>query len=442
MCSIGEDDFGDEGAAHTMIEDPKVGTSAVVSDEVCKKCNENKVAIKLNLKDAQCEPCFYQYVRHKLRAAMGATKIIERDAKVLLVFDGTVESCVLLHMIRYAITQEKFKRLSIQPYVVYVDESCIAGLSADTRRENVSKALKILEHFQFESYCASIAGDVPTRTRDNFELNNEHLTKEQNFVTKYNAIKSQTGREDFLDIARLNVYRRVAAEIESKYVFVPSISHQVATNLMVNVALGRGKSAANDISFCDNRPNSNANIIRPMRNINSLEIETYVQFDEPLSQLVQNDLPVNHNTSSVTSIQSLTKQFMNNLQENFASTVSTVFRTGDKISAAASTRHLDGDRPKATCIFCYSNLDYDNSSTLFAIEYSRCVSAVADQTEVNNVDVMLKRAENQVLGKNDDNTDNLIKSLCHGCRNIYRELNDSNASLTWLTFDELLLIFF
>ncbi|XP_031618382.1 cytoplasmic tRNA 2-thiolation protein 2 [Contarinia nasturtii] len=433
MCSIGEDDFGDEGGAHTMLVDPKLPPSIIISDEICKKCNERNVVVKLNLKDAQCESCFFQYVRHKLRASMGSTRIIERGAKVLLVFDGTIESCVMFDMVRHGITQEQFKRLTIQPYAIYVDDACISGQSITERQQQLDETFKIIPNFGIKTYYyASISGETSIKTHQTFQLDKEQLHAEEKFLKKFNAIGNQTAKEDFLNLTKLNIYRKVAAQIDCKYVFVPSISHQVATNLLVSVALGRAKSVANDISFCDNRSNCAAQIIRPMRNINSLEIETYIRLDETLNRLTQQSKCFNvQNTNSATSIQSLTKQFIDNLQENFASTVSTVFRTGDKISAAASTtsQHKNNDtKPKQTCKFCHSNLDFEHSATLFAIEYSRCVSACADQTEVNDIDSMLRKAENQVLGLNGDGeTETLIKSLCHGCRNIFRDLNASNA---------------
>lgn len=433
MCSIGEDDFGDEGGAHTMLADPNIPPSVIVSDEICKKCNERNVAVKLNLKDAQCESCFFQYVRHKLRASMGSTRIIERGAKVLLVFDGTIESCVMFDMIRYGMELEQFKRLTIKPYAVYVDDTCISGQSIIERQQHLDEIFKIIQHFGIDYYYASICGNTSqTIEQQSFQLDNERLRTEEKFLQKFNAIGNQTAKEDYLNITKLNIYRKVAAQIECKYVFVPSISHQVATNLLVSVALGRAKSVANDISFCDNRSNCAAQIIRPMRNVNSLEIDTYIRLDKTLNRLIRENKCFNvKNTKSTTSIQSLTKQFIDNLQENFASTVSTVFRTGDKISAAASTtmcQQRDGNKPKLTCKFCHSDLDFEQSATLFAIEYSRCVSACADQSEVNDVDSMLRKAEKQVLGfKDDDETETLIKSLCHGCRNIFRDLDESNA---------------
>lgn len=425
MCSIGDEDFGDEGGAHTMSADPKPPASVIVSDEICKKCHEHKVAVKLDLKDAQCESCFYQYVRHKMRASMGSTKIIERGAKVLLVFDGTIESCVLFDMVRHAVSLEQFKRLTIKPNAIYVDNSCIHGLLHNQRQEKLAETLRIVETFGFELFYTSIGSEKPAIKFDGIHVADEYLTIEEDFMKKFSAIGNQTAKEDYLNIRHLNICRKVAAQIGSKYVFMPTVSHQVATTLLVNVALGRCKSVANDISFCDNRSNCAAKIIRPMRNITSLEIETYFRLDKTLNEFIHNNNYFDGSrATSSNSIQNLTKQFIDNLQENFASTVSTVFRTGDKISAAATVQQTNDAQPKQTCKFCHSDLDYEGSSTLFAIEYSRCVSACADQKEVNDVELMLKKAENQVLGKLNDETSNLIPFLCHGCRNIFRNLDD------------------
>lgn len=428
MCSIGEEDFGDDGAAHTMLVDPKQPASIIISQEICKKCNEHNVAVKLDLKDAQCESCFYQYVRHKMRASMGSTKIIERGAKVLLVFDETIESCVLFDMVRHAVSMEQFKRLNLQPNAIYVDNSCIYALSSDQRHQKLNEMLNIMQTFDFDVYYTSIASEMPAKQFDSMYVADEYFTIEKEFMEKLQAIGNQTAKVDYLNIRNLNTYRRIATQIDSKYVFLPTISHQVATNLLVNVALGRGKSASNDVSFCDNRTNCIAKIIRPMRNITSLEIETYCRLDKTLNQFIQNSIYFNHSNANTTnSIQSLTKQFIENLQENFASTVSTVFRTGDKISAASTVNNPNNDKPNGTCKFCHSDLDYEHSNTLFAIEYSRCVSACADQHEVNDVDMMLNKAQNQVLGKMDDDVNNLIQFLCHGCRNIFRDLDESDT---------------
>lgn len=153
---------------HTMPCEPKFShaaasatSSAIESNEICKKCNQMNVAVKLDFKDAQCESCFYQYVRHKMRAAMGATKIIERGANVLLVFDETIEACVMFDMVRHAIALEQFKRLTIRPFAIYVDNSCVMDLTLEQRQQMIGETFNALKTFDFEMYYASIAADVP-----------------------------------------------------------------------------------------------------------------------------------------------------------------------------------------------------------------------------------------------------------------------------------------
>lgn len=441
MCSIGEDDFGDDGGVHSMQVEPKLDSTDIVSDEICKKCNERKVVVKINLKDAQCEPCFLQYVRHKFRAALGTTRVVERGARVVLVFDGSVECCVMFDMVRYALTQEQFKRLTYTPFALFVDDTSAFERNEEKRNEYLQESLKLLECFGFESYYTSVATkDDPVLRIENFQnfrIPDANLEKDAKFADTVSAIKSLTSRHDFVLTARANAIRAAAAQLDCKYAFLSTISHEVATTLLVNVALGRGSSVAHDISFCDNRPNCQVKLLRPIRNLSSLEVETYARLSPDKSWPTANHNFVNNvNANPNASIQNLTTQFVNGLQENFASTVSTVFRTGDKIaSAATAPAKLNGDDAtlQKTCKFCHSILDYGNSATLFAIEYSRCVSACADRHEVNDVDLMIQRANAAVHGDDaasnanqNEDVRSLWQHLCHGCRNIFRDLEQNN----------------
>lgn len=432
MCSIGEDDFGDTGGEHTMIAEPKIyPLNEVPVNEICKRCRERNVVVKLNFKDAQCEPCFFQYVRHKFRASLGSTRIIERNAKVLIVFDGSVESCVLFDIVRDAVAQEQFKRLTIQPVALYIDETFITEPDTKKCQTKFVEICDMMKTFNFEATClVPIAHDIEVTTDECQPLESDDELKKRAFLQNLNKIKSRTAREDFLNVKRLNVMRWAAKLCNCKYIFVPAISQHIATDLLINVALGRGKSVANDISFCDSR-NDEVKIIRPMRSITSLEVETYARLSKDIGEMTKNAERYKCIDSNPTSsIHNLTKQFINNLQENFASTVSTVFRTGDKISGAAATTISEDDTsvPKQICKFCHSELDYHDSVTLFATEYSRCVSACADQHEVNDVELMQQRAQHQVLGGssdcgNDEDVNSLMQELCHGCRNIFRGLD-------------------
>lgn len=431
MCSIGEDDFGDEGGQHTMTAEPQINPlNAVPANEICKKCNERNVTVKINFKDAQCDRCFFQYVRHKFRASLGSTRIIDRNARVLVVFDGSIESCVLFDIVRDAVAQEQFKRLTIQPVAIHIDDTFINETDAVARQTKLLQIYDMMKTFNFETYHTTIVADAVTKIDDASNQLNGHVDDgERAFNERLHGLPNRTAKEDFLHVKRLNAMRWAATQINCKYIFVPIISQHIATDLMINVALGRGKSMANDISFCDSRSDA-VKIVRPMRGITALEVDTYMRLSKDIGHMAKCASRYDCIDSNPTSsIHNLTKQFINNLQENFASTVSTVFRTGDKISAAASTLTAPTTTPAASptqrCKFCLSELDYHDSITLFATEYSRCVSACADQNEVNDVELMQQRAQRQVHGDNDD-VNSLTKQLCHGCRNIFRGLDQPN----------------
>lgn len=438
MCSIGEDDFGDEGGVHAMIAEPKP-SSAIESNEICKKCNVNIVSVKLNLKDAQCESCFFQFARHKFRASLGTTRIVERGANVALVFDGSVESCVLLDMMKYAVRQEQFKRLTFKPFGLFIDDTAASETDAETRLTIVRDSLKLLLQFGFESYYASVAHNsqvVRVDCAEGFEFPKENLDKDKQFHATVTSTKSLTSQDDYVLIARYNAIRHASKQINCKYAFLSSVNHQIAATLLTNVALGRGSSVANDISFADNRANCPTKLLRPIRNLTALEIETYVRLQRDVNwprenRSFHNSISKNSNAS----IQNLTRNFVDGLQENFASTISTVFRTGDKIASANEPTNAVA-ATKRTCRFCNSFLDYENSTTLFAIEYSRCVSSCADRNDVNDINLMTRRANDAVEGRtmSEDENDvrNLCANLCHGCRNIFRDFNDESLCVEQL----------
>lgn len=438
MCSIGEDDFGDEGGKHAMELEPKIANTQL-PDEICKKCNTNKIVVKLNLKEAQCKSCFFTFVRHKFRAALGSTRVVERGARVLLIFDGTVESCVMFDMIRFALKEDQFKRLTLDPSALFIDDSCGFEANNEKCREYLDETLELLNYFGFDSFYVDISRSKEIHRIENFKdfsalPRSEDGRKE--FHSTLNSIKGLTARQDFVQKLRSNIIRSVASELNFKCVFLPMISSDIATTLLANVALGRGSSVADDISFCDNRRSDDVKLLRPIRTLISLEVETYVKLNQNIKWPNQiNNFVGRTSTTPNASIQNLTKQFVDGLQENFASTVSTVFRTGDKITAAAPT--ISNQSTGKTCTFCYSVLDFENSPTLFAIEYSRAVSASAGHSDINDAQLMTQKANDAVLGLTDEDDIKLYKNLCHGCRNIFRDLHSEDGSATASKFIQL-----
>ncbi|XP_062542913.1 cytoplasmic tRNA 2-thiolation protein 2 [Armigeres subalbatus] len=435
MCSIGEDDFGDEGGAHAMKEETP---PLPLAEEICRKCNEHHAVLKLNQKEPQCRKCFLHYVRHKFRASLGATKIVRRGSKVLVVFSGAPESVAMLDMIRHGLEQDAFKKLRIDPVVVFVDEDFI-GQDQVHYEKCVTDKLEILEQFDYPSYYTVLGAQRCCEAKEDRLM--EKFQAEQDMIQNVlRGIMSITSKQDFIVQTRKQTYKAIARELQCGYIFLSSIGLELAKTLLSDVALGRGKSLALDIAFCDDR-DEERRIIRPMRDLSPDEIQNYLIFAEkPLKSAAVADSFIDK-----PSLQNLTSKFVDNLQQSFPSTVSTVFRTGDKLGTQktpVSENQLNGvdhfsilfdkalnitseaEDPKR-CKFCHSTLDYRDSTTLFATEFSRMVSsrinvALSHEEIVESTRRMEQDACKAVNAElEEDEMRQLKRELCHSCRNIF-----------------------
>lgn len=429
MCSIVEEDFGDDGGAHAMIEDVKTNGE---TDDVCKKCNMKSTPIILT----KCETCFIASVRHKFRASLGCTKVVRRGSNVLLHFNASQESVCLLDMIKFAFEQESHKRLCFDLELVYVDENCVckdSDLNTEKRLSKIKIVNDILAQFpNFKCYYSSIAGssnDLVLIRDVSTQLMQSVIAEEAKMLSTFNSLESLTSKQDFLAMMRNEVLRQAATSLKCQYVFAPEISITLANRLLTNISLGRGSSAAFDVAFCDDRIES-LKFVRPIKDLSVEEVSNYLRIENLKFIEVTN---YGDNYGQFASIQNLTSQFIHGLQQNFSSTVSTVYRTCGKIAPKTEAlpvniehdskflRNLTVDKLNQRCVMCKTFLDHQNSETLYAINFSRFVSETAgnhnNQDNMEQVEVDLKeRIHADEAGKK--------KNLCHGCRNIFIGFDD------------------
>lgn len=423
MCSVAEGDFGDEGGIHTMIKDIVLNTK---EDENCKKCSVEKCVIKLDFKEAMCLSCFLYYVRHKFRATLGSSKILKRQSNVLFDFKGHPQDVCLLHMINFAFEEETYKRLSFNLKLVFVDEYCTSKATADDMEKRMEKILEIrdiLNQFPNFTCCYStiadsskIVDDIKTISLKDIEA---IAKSEEEFLSTYNSIEALTSKQDFLEVMRKNVTRDIANYFKCSYIFLSDISVDLAKKLLSNIALGRGSSVANDVSFCDDRIDG-IKIIKPLKDLYQVEVDNYVKFSN-----LKSCLHPTYTDDNLLSIQNLTSNFINQLQQNsFNSTVSTVYKVCGKL-APKKMEILPNDNSinsklarsyikdiNQRCLLCKSNLDYHHSETIYAIEFS---SQLSSNTEgLVNLEKIREISENSKCGNENDHN----KFLCHGCRNI------------------------
>lgn len=397
MCSNNEDDTA------TMI---RAVVEPLNFQETCRKCNESKVAVKLKFKEAQCEKCFLAYVRHKFRASLGSTKIVGRGSTILIVYDGRPKSSVLLDMLRFAFFQDTYKKLHFEPHVLYIDDSAVFNLTDEQRCDRLQRVKILLEQFGFKAYGTSITDNTNRlQTFDDYtkqEISSDEITE---FKTKLHSIGSHTSADDYIGNIRTNIIRNVASKLNANFAFTSEIESDLAKIFLTNITLGRGGSVCQDITFCDTR--GAVPIIRPIRNLDVAEVDHYIRFNN-IECLDENAVDIDGLFEK--SLQNVTKSFIDELQSNYPSTISTIFRTGDKISGnlvdICGETGVDGK-----CTFCESGIGTEKSETIQALEYSRFVSENTCDARLNFV--------------SDDNGN---KSKCYGCRNIFKDMPISNGA--------------
>jgi cytoplasmic tRNA 2-thiolation protein 2 len=353
--------------------------------------------------------------------------------QVLVIVDGSPENIVLLELLSFSLSEATYKRLHLSPVTLFVDELFLCADLTDTQRQaHLKQAYKLASNYNFKPYYLSLADDEERDFVDDIQIS----AKEKSFIEAFNSIKSLTSRQEYLHQLKVKRIRQIAQKLNCHYIFTAEISQQLAKTFLSNIALGRGSSVAQDLSFADDR--DEVQIIRPIRDLNINEINNYISLNG-LPCLPTYGYGLTAGTHS--SLQNLTSKFVEDLQKDFSSTVSTVYRTGDKIAAKKYEPEQMEDQIKSLkldvdekCLFCKSTLDYHSSSTLFAIEYSRLVSANSSAT--NNQLEQIVRLEEQArqavegVAGNEDKDDRdvaiLKKRLCHGCRNIFQDMNGDN----------------
>lgn len=387
-----------------MTSDPTTPSSSQDPEKsICKACNVDRCVVKLACKEPQCAKCFLGYVRHKFRANIGSNKMIPRNGRVLVIYDGGANSSVLMDMLRFATTLDRFKKLHVEPVVLYVDEECLRSADVGLRNLHLERIKELLLQFEIPSFYVSLAAsatnvEVQPSSIVEVLLTQSNLLAEVSFMETVNSFKSLTSKQEFLQCATTNIIRECAEKLDCKFVFTSEICPDLAIKLLSNICLGRGLSVGQDVSFCDSR--KSVRILRPIRDFNTIEIASYLEHSDV--RWLDDVANLSADNDEFASIQNLTKGFVDGLQDNFQSTISTIFRTGSKIANVNVNHKSQSSINSSTerCVVCASALDCEQSATLMAINFSKLA--------------LLNSSKETEHSKTE-------KSVCHGCSNIIKD---------------------
>ncbi|XP_038610661.1 cytoplasmic tRNA 2-thiolation protein 2 [Tachyglossus aculeatus] len=238
----------------------------------------------------------------------------------------------------------------------------------------------------------------------------------------FGSAKTLTAKEELLQTLRTHLILHLAREKGYSKVMVGDSCTRLAIKLMTNLALGRGAFLALDTGFSDSR-HGDVTVIRPMRDHTLKEIAFYNRMFAVPSVF---SVAIDTKAPEKASIHRLMESFVLKLQAEFPSTVSTVYRTSEKLIQAPP----DGRRPPLRCLLCQCHMDVDRDGTATAFWATRiseqlsqkppppppgrsCCSRGAGDRCCRNT---------RPPGQGMDSRANFLQLLCYGCRVNMRDL--------------------
>ncbi|XP_072247654.1 cytoplasmic tRNA 2-thiolation protein 2 [Leuresthes tenuis] len=354
----------------------------------CVKCKAASAAVVIRAGDAYCRGCFKENFIHKFRAMLGKTRVIFPGEKVLLAVSGGPSSCSMLSQVQEGLSQNAHRKLRFVPGIVYIDEGGAVGQSKEQRWRTVSELQSLFRTTGFPFYIipleqvlglpssvvatASSLSDRPTSAYkaavDHFiqtGSKNDETAQDTKDTSPANVPESQThllqqligsaqtltAKEDLLDKLRQHLLVHTARTEGYSKLMLGDNCTRLAVKLLSSISLGRGAQLAQDTGFSDSRYGDIISV-RPMREYSAKEIAYYSHMFRVPSVVVPG---LDTRAPDKASIQRLTESFVTKLQAHFPSTVSTIYRTSEKLqTACGSPAAADGCR---RCLLCMCALD-------------------------------------------------------------------------------------
>ena len=413
MCSVQEEDLENvpsELQNKTCKEKNRNG-------RICMKCSISPAVVVVRLNDPLCKSCFLAYFTHKFRATIGKSRAIKAGEKVLLAFSGGPSSSAMLHLVCEGLSDTAVKKLRFEPGLAFIDEGEVLKQSGEERAYYIEQIQRVANRTKFPFHLLKLEDifslgqclqdDAKYCNKVEGEQTRNHQEKLKNL---FDATSSMTAKEDLLRTLRGKLLLATARNIGYSKIMFADCASRISVRLLSDISQGRGGDLPYDTGFSDDR-HGDVIFVRPMREFMTKEIGLYNFFHNVETVLIPTLGTMSH---SHTSIDRLTEDFVSGLQADFPFTVSTIFRTGDKLSVKEVSEDV------AACALCGVPMSV-NPTLLSTLTDS--VSSVKLDTDAKNTPQSASdccggcgsgcssSSSEQVLSKED-----ILDTFCYGCR--------------------------
>lgn len=365
MCSINEENL----LADTMVATPTLP----FKDAVCRKCRIVKAQVLLRKTDPYCRDCFMKYAVHKFRSTLGKARALQHNEHVLLAYSGGLSSGSMIHLIKQGLeaSDSNKMKLVIKPSLLHIDEGGILNLSKEERKASADFILEYAKRNCLDVYICSLeyslVADISgvKLQKNSYEV--EPSVYANQLEQLFGSVKSLTAKEDLLLRLKQRLITLLATHLNYPKVFLGPNATRLAGQLLSAVGQGRGAQIAQEIGFADSR--TGVVFLRPMREFVDKEVAYLANFLEVDSLCLPT---LSSKLGPTASIGRLTEEFVVTLQANFPATISTLFRTSDKLKSNVGVDRSSSEfKDDSRCLLCLSAIE---ESTLCSASTARRIS--------------------------------------------------------------------
>ena len=414
MCSVQENQ--DLENVPTRLENKPVKEN-FGGCRTCMKCLRSKAVVVVRLNDPLCKPCFLAYFTHKFRATIGKARVIRAGEKVLLAFSGGPSSSAMLHLVCEGLSPGAPKKLRFEPGIAFIDEGEILKPTREERQKYIERIRDIASKTEFPFHLFNLE-DIFTieksaqddaiccKKLEKQESGNNSAEKLSNL---FDVTLSMTAKEDLLRTLRCQLLLATARKDGYSKVMLADCATRISIRLLSDISQGRGADLPFDTGFSDNR-HGDVTLIRPMREFATKEIALYNFFNSVETVPITTLGTMSHSHAS---IDRLTEEFVTGLQADFPFTVSTIFRTGDKLSA------MDTSDDTTNCAFCGvpMNLGPNHFSTLSDSKLDSKLDIAASSCAGDCDSGCSSSSSGRWLTKQ-----LVLETFCYGCQLTFRDV--------------------
>ena len=472
MCTLNESEYDTfevkEIAENTNTSFPINTTEMHNATPFCKKCGSQEVQVFSKNRNEYCKVCFLNILRHKFRATLSKSKSIRPNDSILVAHSGKANSTALLHLIMVDTNESISKKLQPSFKVLYIDDGMVKGRSIEERKSIRNALANEAKSLQLTTYILPLSKCTSDSISKEMQLVNDpsmSITSDEDTIIQemFDNLENDTARDELLQQLRRKLLTFAAGKLNCNKIFIADISFDLAIKVLGDVSTGRGSQLPFNVGFSDTR-HTNVTLLRPLRDFTQNDITNYLNCYN-LHPIVSSD---KYNFSFPISIRNVTRDFVHKLDSEFYGTVSTIYRTSEKLATKIEQCNNENNDTKVDanikkdnniCILCELTLDScylpkEQLSVVQAKLFSKLVSTITDTSlseTMNSLNICEQSDNEQIeslnalrqkkcqcqsdIHKSFLTQSTIEKYLCYGCKLIFLNSKQVDNILPNFIFD-------